>query len=63
MRNLPAASALGRELYGEAADWTTDTHLAAHIVDLLASANWQPGGGKGRRPKPLQRPRLLNIQT
>jgi hypothetical protein len=51
-------------MYGEAADWSTDTHLLANVVDLLAGANWQRGGGgSARRPKPLQRPRLPNIQT
>jgi hypothetical protein len=63
VRNLPTNSALGRELYGEAVDWSTDTYLMASAIDLLAGANWQRGGGKSRRPKPVPRPRLLNIQT
>lgn len=63
MRNLPTRSATGSELYGEAVDWSTDTYLLATVIDLLAGANWQRGGGPGRRPKPVPRPRLLNIQT
>ncbi len=63
VKHLPQDSALGRELYGEAADWTTDTHMLAYAIDLLAGANWQRGGGKARRPKPFPRPRLLNIKT
>lgn len=31
-------------------------HLLAAVVDLLAGANWQRGGGKGRKPKPVKRP-------
>ncbi len=62
VRHLPTRSATGRELFGEAVDWTIDTYLAANQVDLLAGANWQRGG-KGMRPQPLPRPRLLNIQA
>lgn len=40
----------------EAATWSADTHLLATVADLLAGGNWQRGGGKGRRPKPIQRP-------
>lgn len=36
--------------------WTLDTQLLAGVADLLAGANWQRGGGKGERPKPLERP-------
>jgi hypothetical protein len=31
-------------------------HLLATAIDVLAAANWQRGGGKSPRPKPLQRP-------
>lgn len=37
--------------------WTADTYLLAQVADLLAGANWQRGGGKGSRPKPLHRPK------
>jgi hypothetical protein len=28
----------------------------ANITDVLLGANWQRGGGKGQRPKPVHRP-------
>lgn len=36
--------------------WTDHEYLLAGILDLLAGANWQRGGGKGSRPKPVKRP-------
>lgn len=42
-------------MFGAEAGWTTDTHLLASTVDLLAGANWQRSG-KGKKPKPIQRP-------
>lgn len=36
--------------------WTRTEMLLAMIADLLAGANWQRGGGKGARPKPIPRP-------
>lgn len=42
---------LHRELAGD--DWTLDQHLLAVIADRLGAANWQRGGGKGARPKPI----------
>jgi hypothetical protein len=53
---LPPTSALARSIHGEKALWTTTDHLLAAAVDALASGNWQRGGGKGKRPKPLPRP-------
>jgi hypothetical protein len=41
---------------GDSAEWGVTEHLLAHVVDLTARANWQRGGGKGRKPKPIQRP-------
>jgi hypothetical protein len=40
--------------------WTVETHLLAGIHDRLAQANWQRGGGKGPRPKPIPRPGTRN---
>lgn len=37
--------------------WDVSDWLLANVVDLLAAANWQRGGGKGARPKPVQRPK------
>lgn len=56
IEQLPPGSAFARSLYGEAATWTPAAYLAAVVADLLASANWQRGGGKGPRPKPIPRP-------
>lgn len=38
------------------AAWSTTDHLLAHVVDAARGANWQRGGGKGPRPKPVPRP-------
>lgn len=55
IEHLPAGSALWQELGYDGA-WTPETHLLAQAVDLLAGANYQRGGGKGEKPKPLPRP-------
>lgn len=54
--NLPRTSALARSMHGEAVAWDTTDHLLAAAVDALNAGNWQRGGGKGRRPKPIPRP-------
>lgn len=36
--------------------WDASAYLLAHIADLLAAGNWQRGGGRGSRPRPLTRP-------
>lgn len=36
--------------------WGLDQQLLAGVVDLLAGANWQRGGGKGTKPKKVPRP-------
>lgn len=53
--HLPAGSAVHRTTDP---DWPWDARamLLAHVVDLLALALWQNGGGKGPKPKPLPRP-------
>lgn len=43
-------------LHGAAAAWTPAEYLLANVVDLLAAANWQRGGGKGKKPKRVRRP-------
>lgn len=40
VKHLPRDSAVGRELHGEAAEWTVGDHLLAAAVDHLAAANW-----------------------
>ncbi|RKR92767.1 hypothetical protein BDK92_7247 [Micromonospora pisi] len=54
IRRLGRDSALYRELAGDNADVDLGDHLLAHIGTLLAGANWQRGGGKGSRPKPVK---------
>lgn len=54
IRYLPRDSAFAHEVLGDQADWQVDTHLLAHVAFLLAGANWQRGGGKGTRPKPIK---------
>lgn len=53
-------SALARDLQPELAAWASGTvtaDLLAHVVDLLAAANWQRQGKKtAAKPKPLPRP-------
>jgi hypothetical protein len=53
---MPQSSPLGVALHGDAARWGIAEHLAATTIDVLVAANWQRGGGKGRRPEPLKRP-------
>lgn len=36
--------------------WGTSDYLLAMTVDALHAANYQRGGGKGTKPKPLPRP-------
>lgn len=52
----PSSSNLAYELHGTAVVWTVTDHLLAAAVDALNAANWQRGGGKGSRPKPITRP-------
>ncbi|MEU0401648.1 hypothetical protein ABZ318_15675 [Streptomyces sp. NPDC006197] len=40
VKNLPADSAVQREIHGEAAEWSLSDHLLAAAVDHLAVANW-----------------------
>jgi len=56
IRHLPLDSPLGIAINGQAARWDVNAHLLANVVDVLLGANWQRGGGKGSRPKPIARP-------
>lgn len=49
-------SAFARELAGDDAGWGMTEMLLASILDGVAAGNWQRGGGKGPRPKPVPRP-------
>lgn len=54
-RKLPFGCQTWLEIGSDAA-WSTETHMMAHVVDVLAGANWQRGGGKGKAPTPIDRP-------
>ena len=57
IRHLPDGSATMRAFHGPLASWGVTEHLLAGVVDVLQGANWQRSGGKGRKPKPLDRPK------
>ncbi|MFG1683492.1 hypothetical protein ACGFNP_25210 [Nonomuraea sp. NPDC049269] len=56
LSHLPRESALARKLLGEDAPWGLNEQLLAMTIDVLRQGNWQRGGGKGAKPKPLPRP-------
>jgi hypothetical protein len=60
---LPAESRFARAAAGPRGEWRINDYLLAAVVDTLAVANWQRGGGKGRRPKPLPRPGAAETGT
>lgn len=37
--------------------WSVDTDLLAGILFTLQGANWQRSGGRGEKPKPMERPK------
>lgn len=52
-----------REIEGnESHPWDLDAHLLAGVLDALNAANWQRGGGKGRRPQPVPRPGVTEVE-
>lgn len=56
MSQLPPHSRFKTKASDGDSSWGIQEHLLAVAVDLLAGANWQRGGGKGMKPKPLSRP-------
>lgn len=56
IRHSGSDTAYGRSAAGTAAGWGIGEYLLAIVADRLAGANWQRGGGKGSRPRPLPRP-------
>jgi hypothetical protein len=56
LSHLPRESALARKLLGDDARWGMSEQLLALAVDVLRQGNYQRGGGKGSRPKPIPRP-------
>lgn len=55
IEGLPRESRLVRSI-DPSSVWGPEAHLLASAVDLLQGANWQRGGGKGSRPRPVKRP-------
>lgn len=45
-------------MYPRELEWDTTDYLIASVVDLLAVANYQRAGKKGKKPKPLPRPKV-----
>ncbi|MET8278284.1 hypothetical protein [Micromonospora sp. NPDC005174] len=43
-------------MLGASADVSVDTYLLRRIELRLSGANWQRGGGKGKRPEPVPLP-------
>ena len=43
--------------------WTLTDRLLAMVVEVLAAANWQRGGGKGTRPVVFPPPRKVTAAT
>lgn len=56
LSHLPRESALARKLLGDDAPWGLNEQLLALTIDVLRQGNYQRGGGKGAKPKPLPRP-------
>jgi hypothetical protein len=56
LRHLPLNSPLGVAVQGDAARWGKAEYLLATVIDVLQGGNWQRGGGKGAKPKPVKRP-------
>lgn len=45
-----------RKLAGPMAPWGMNELLLRQVLFALQGANWQRGGGKGQRPKPIDLP-------
>lgn len=61
VENSAADSAIARAMYPNEVAWGVTDYLLAAAVDALAVGNWQrdrANGGKSRKPKPVQRPRV-----
>ncbi len=54
--NLPAESRIVKSA-DQRAIWDNKTYLLALIVDHLAFMRYENAGGKGKKPKPLERPK------
>lgn len=61
IRQLPETSRTVAAASGEV--WSRTDQLLAAVFDALNAANWQRGGGKPPRPKPLPRPGVEDRTT
>lgn len=59
LSHLPRESALARKLLGNDVAWGLNEQLLAAAVDALKAGNFQRGGGKGSKPKPIPRPGVI----
>jgi len=50
------SSALWRARFPRSWWWTPEVGFQAAILHATQSGNWQRGGGRGQRPKPIQKP-------
>lgn len=63
VRHSGPSSALYRVSNGADSAWTLEAQLLALVADILNVANYQRGGGKGAKPKPIERPGVKNEQV
>ncbi len=56
IQQSPRESAYARAAAQEHSQWDVVAYLLALLVDSTAMGNWQRGGGKGSKPKPVPRP-------
>jgi hypothetical protein len=56
-------SAFARKVLGEDHHWNLGNQLLAAIADRIGQGNWQRGGGKGQRPRPIKRPGVTSGTT
>lgn len=56
VENLGVDSALYRARHPRTWRWGLDIEFLSAILHVLQQANWQRGGGKGNKPKPVRRP-------
>ncbi|WP_301119770.1 hypothetical protein [Mycolicibacterium fortuitum] len=57
VEHLGRNSALFRARNPKTWDWDLGIEFQSAILHTLMNANWQRGGGRGSRPKMIQRPR------
>ena len=54
--HLPQDSALFRARHPQSWWWTPEFDLLSALITAIQWGNWQRGGGKGDKPKPIERP-------